>query len=182
MLREDYEKLLKVFRETERYALQTKDSDLYYMAPYANPRRNYNYHGIYVDIFVLQRNNRFIAQTFERLMWKVLIYGSKIDDSSFARNPFYLYKKTFFGSIAVVRFLFERIPTNRLRHTYGGGFSRNVRHMEDLFPLICCEFKDGKFPIPGKYDSYLRRIYGDYMKLPEPDKVQPHIMKMKFLK
>lgn len=193
MLREDYLKLLKIFKETEQYVLQTKDNDPYYVAPYAKLRDkksyieehgqdcNYNYRGIYVDIFVLEKSNGFLAYIYHRLMWKILMYGSNIENSSLAKSLFYLYKKTFYASITIVRFLFGKIPGNKLIHTYGSGFYRNIRHMEDLFPLTYCEFEDSQFPIPGKYDSYLRGIYGDYMKLPDLDKIQPHIVKVKFL-
>lgn len=192
MLREDYLKLLKVFKETDQYVLQTKDNDPYYVAPYAKLRdkkssleeygqdNNYIYRGIYIDIFVLEKSNLFLAYIYHRLMWQILLYGSNIKDSSFAKKLFCFYKKFFFGSIILVRFLFGKIPGNKLRHTYGGGFYRNIRHLEELFPLTYCEFEDYKFPVPGKYDSYLRRMYGDYMKLPNPDKVQPHIKKLEF--
>ena len=42
-------------------------------------------------------------------------------------------------------------------------------------------FEDAQFPVPVNYDSYLSHIYGDYMKLPDLDKIHIHATKFKFL-
>lgn len=190
MLREDYLKLLKVFRESEQYVLQTKDNDLYYVAPFAKLRdkrsyieehgqdSNYTYRGVYIDVFVIEKSNRLIAHFYQWSMWKILMYGSNIKSSSFRKKTFCFYKKAFFCSIAIVRFLFGKLPTNELRHTYGTGFYRKVRYIEDIFPLSYCDFEGYSFPVPGNYDAYLRKIYGDYMKLPDLDNLQTHTQKV----
>ena len=55
-----------------------------------------------------------------------------------------------------------------LMHNFGLPFM-SVRKAGDIFPLKQVEFEGRLFPAPADPDKYLRRIYGDYMKLP-PEK------------
>lgn len=41
-------------------------------------------------------------------------------------------------------------------------------------PLGTVRFEDTTFPAPRDYDAYLTDLYGDYMKLPPPDKRESH--------
>ncbi len=194
MLREDYLKFLKVFKETERYVLQTKDNDTYYVAPYAKLRDkktyveehgqdcNYKYRGIYIDIFALERSYRCVSCFYQRVMWRILMFGSHIKKSSFKRNLFCFYKYIFYKSIAIARIVFRVFPFQKLRHTYGSGFCDNTRYEKEIFPLSYCEFEGYNFPVPRNYDAYLTRIYGDYMKLPDLDKLQNHMLKVEINK
>lgn len=44
----------------------------------------------------------------------------------------------------------------------------------DIFPLTEVVFEGKKFPAPGNYDRYLRRLYGNYMELPPKEKRHTH--------
>lgn len=57
------------------------------------------------------------------------------------------------------------------RKVDGGKIFLYVKEIEDI---IWQKFEDTFFPIPKGYDSYLRRIYGDYMELPPINKRIPH--------
>ena len=46
--------------------------------------------------------------------------------------------------------------------------------LESLFPLRLYEFEGCEFWGPNDYDTYLKNLYGDYMKLPPPEKRQTH--------
>ena len=39
-------------------------------------------------------------------------------------------------------------------------------------------FEGHEFSVPGQADAHLRHIYGDYMKLPDLDKLAPHVEKL----
>ncbi len=41
---------------------------------------------------------------------------------------------------------------------------------EDIFPTVEMEFEGDTYPVPGNYNTYLKTMYGDYMKLPPKDK------------
>ena len=65
------------------------------------------------------------------------------------------------------RLLFGFVGKNTLRHTYGVGLVKKVRKRDEIFPLANLEFEGRTFPVPGNYDMYLKRIYGEYMEIPE---------------
>ena len=56
-------------------------------------------------------------------------------------------------------------------HHYG---IKEVNVAADYFPVIEAEFEGRLFPVPSNYDTYLKRLYGDYMKMPPLDKQKTH--------
>ena len=68
----------------------------------------------------------------------------------------------------------------RLRHRLSAPFPKERMH-DEIFPLGKVTFEGHEFPAPGDTDAYLRRIYGDYMKLPDPDHIQVHAHKITVL-
>ena len=52
------------------------------------------------------------------------------------------------------------------------------RYEEDIFPLATLPFEGIPFPVPHDYDHHLRLLFGDYMRLPDLDKLQPHVGKL----
>ena len=61
-------------------------------------------------------------------------------------------------------------------HSYlamGHGFL-GKRDNKDIFPLTTISFEGMEFNCPRDWDSYLRKIYGDYEKLPDLDKLHIH--------
>jgi len=188
MLRDDYNKLIKVFKETNDYVLQTKDNDLFYVAPYAKLRDkhslieehsqdiNYKYRGIYIDIFIIEKNNGFLSKVFRNLMWYTLIFGSKCKNNSNMRTKvFILLKKMLYFFINISQIMFFWLPKNKLRHSYGSGYINNIREYCDIFPLKKISFEKYEFPAPKHSDRYLSKLYGEYMKLPKIDSQQKHL-------
>lgn len=49
-----------------------------------------------------------------------------------------------------------------------------IRKKTDIFPLGEIEFEGLKFKAPRDADSYLKRIYGNYMEIPPEDKIEDH--------
>lgn len=76
-----------------------------------------------------------------------------------------------------MRFLSRIKAGKQLRHTMGSSFLA-TRNIDDIFPLTRIRFEDEDFYAPGNYDSYLTKIYGDYMKLPNLDEIIPHTIKV----
>ena len=42
-----------------------------------------------------------------------------------------------------------------------------VLDTDSLFPIREVKYGDYMFPVPNDYDDYLKKIYGDYMKVPK---------------
>ena len=192
MLREDYLKLEKVFTESDRYVLQTRKNDPAYFAPYAKMRdkhsfivedgqdSRYRYRGIYIDIFQMEYTQRSLCRAFAHAVNFLLVPLNKADNIV-CRTLFAILKPTIYAGIAVSRTLFGGLKNNKLRHTYGSGWINNIRNTDDIFPLQRAKFEHIEVSVPNDLDSYLRKIYGDYMQLPPEDKIQrPHIKKLEF--
>lgn len=194
MLKEDYNKLVKLFKETDNYALQTKDNDFFYVAPYAKLRdkhsfieehsqdTNYKYRGIYIDVFIIEKNNKFLGRCFSSLMWRILLFGSKCKKRSIRKYVFFFLKKALYMFINIVQFLSGWLPYNKLRHVYGGGFMKNTREYTDIFPLAKIEFEGYQFMAPHDVDAYLNKLYRNHMKLPNLNNISTHLTNIKFYK
>jgi lipopolysaccharide cholinephosphotransferase len=71
------------------------------------------------------------------------------------------------------------VPGKKLRHTYGAWCYEVERYNDELYPLTSVEFEGYEFPAPGNVDAYLRRLYGNYMQI--PDVKQTHVKTIEFL-
>ena len=65
----------------------------------------------------------------------------------------------------------------RQRH---GSFFLKPRYKQDIFPLKEICFEGYNFVVPNNSDAYLRKIYGDYMCLPDVSNVEIHTLKISF--
>ena len=191
MLREDYEKFVKVLQEEKNldYILQTHQTDSNYWAPYGKLRdlhsyikednsndMYYKYHGVYVDIFIMEPSSSlFLTRCSTFLQYKVLydmnlrIHHKLCRQVYFPVGYFLLYKFFF----PLMRLISRCRAKDQLRHTLGSCFVK-PRDRKDIFPLEQMEFEGYLFPVPGNYDRYLQKIYGDYMRMPDPETIRVH--------
>lgn len=56
----------------------------------------------------------------------------------------------------------------------GLGYLKEVFSKEEILPTIEMDFCNVKVKVPKIYDKYLSNLYGDYMKIPEPEKRERH--------
>ena len=72
-------------------------------------------------------------------------------------------------------------PTRSLSHlspliTSGMGIPfHNPRYAKEIFPLTTHVFEGHQLPVPHDADAHLRHIFGDYMQLPDLDKLKLHV-------
>ena len=192
MMRKDYLKLEKILAKDPRYIFQTRKNDYFYTAPYAKFRdkktkitehgqdANYKYKGIYMDVFYLEYSNQYIAKIYAILMWRILLFGSKAKNF-FESGLFFVMKKALYFSLPITRLFSKLIPGKKLRHAYGAGFIDMIRHEDRIFPLTKIQFEGLEFPAPKDVDFYLTSMYGDYMTLPDINKIPKHLTEIEFL-
>lgn len=195
--REDYPRLLQVLSQETAgtdYALQTHDTDPGYFFTYAKLRdrrsllqeqtgydRIFTYQGIYLDLFVLEPMTKPLHWLSNRtfgIIYKVL------------RNPEYntqqLIRKTDSIYRANMRFVFpllrllSRLFSPRLL-TYSPGIPfESQRDPAELFPLSTVVFEGHRFSAPHNPESYLRRMFGNWQRLPDVDKISTHTARLEF--
>ena len=61
-----------------------------------------------------------------------------------------------------------------LMHTWDV-YHGSRRYEQEIFPLSEIDFEGKSFYVPHNVDAYLRRIYGDYMKIPDESHRQIHM-------
>lgn len=195
MLREDYKKFVRVMANESQtdYVLQTHETDKGYFYPYAKLRdlhscikenhlmdTYYKYKGCFVDIFIMEPSSSFFLHRLSCFLQSFLI----IRPSLFFKNKWirFIYfsvtytivYKVFFP---IIRFLSCIGANGQLRHTEGTGFIK-PRNISDILPLKKICFEGVELPVPNNFDAYLRKIYGDYMCLPDLENVKVHTEKM----
>lgn len=193
MMREDYLHLMKVLpRELPDWlALQNHETDPDYFFFYAKIRdrrsrmeentgydRLWKEKGIYIDIFPMERHPIALHRLTEKTvghMYKV--WRTSTDDAKSmpqVRCIFNFNRKLVFPFL---RFVCRFIPCGVITSGMGIPY-HNPRFRDEIFPLSTHSFEGHEFPVPGNADAHLRHIYGDYMQLPNLDKLAPHVGKL----
>lgn len=129
------------------------------------------YRGCYIDVFTIapsssRRLHRFGCKLVgTELKWRV-----KSPRSLRSR----LLRGVLHGIVFPVMSAVSRVGAgDRMRHVIPSFFSAE-RRLPELLPVSEVSFEGYTFKAPADPDAYLRRIYGDYMRLPDPDKIQVH--------
>ena len=188
MLREDFEKFNEIVPRylPDYLKLQNHRSDKCYYWPFSKVRDErypikevfntdirYKYHGIYIDIFCIEKGTLFFSKISKWLHYKLCL-----GRSCYKSTP-KLYLAFIYNVLTYLVYPFFRMcvsfsSASKLFQTFGTGFHKH-REMSDLFPLAQIEFEGLMFNAPKDCHAYLKRIYGDYMKLPDESKIVSHI-------
>lgn len=202
MLREDYEKFLKVSIEElpEQYFVQTNDSDKHFPFGFARildmkskylDDKNKFKTGLTVDVFPIDNayDNR-IMHNISIFMIKTLqgLAKSKITLNMSNYNGIITKIMVFMSSLAgklfSTRFLIKAqkmiaISNNHKNAKYKCFYSYSFNYLNRLFPsevfneIELLEFEGHMFPGPKGWDKVLTIIYGDYMTMPSIDERVP---------
>ena len=180
MLRSDYLKLKKVFKENEICELQTYDNDLFYTEPFPKLRlkgnfvsegnfdKYYKYHGAFMDIFIMEESPYLLAKFCHLLMGStrrvVFLLNKHVVLASIILKICKPINKMIVNICRIIGRLFNKKGV--LRHTYGTGCVKNIRVYDEIFPLREEIFENSKYNIPHNYDNYLKALYGTYMEIP----------------
>ena len=194
MTKDDYEKLLNSFQETDKYAIQSHENDKYFFQTFAKFRdkksrlyenqpaqQYYQYNGIFIDILKMNFTNKAISKQLFRLI-------------EFFSLPLKTRKKVpkfiTFISKEFINLIFKLIPhidkfyakRNNLEfgHDYGSYFYNKKRDYNKLFPLKTAKFEDYSFPVPNDMYGYLSATYGNWMKFPDFDNLHIHLVDVEY--
>jgi len=192
MLWPDYKRFMRLFKETDDYQLQTYQTDPFYTSPSAklrdkhshieehNKNTNYLMKGLFVDIFPLEKSPLIVQRFFLHWRWRMTMDADKKGIQSIERIVLGIRKKAMYLCISIARVLSSWWPGNQLHFSPGVGFIDEKRDIDDIFPVTYLEFEGYMLPVPGKYDSYLTKMYGDYMTPPKIDDIHQHISEITY--
>ena len=198
MLRSDYLRLLKVLPQElpDNLALQTNETDPNYIFIYGKLRdkdshleetnsydRIFHYTGIYIDIFPLEKIPYCLAWIGGHMQGQIYnqLNNKNIKESTLYKRIRRIYHFNTRIGFPILRFIAKLFPRKELRHSFGTAYFK-PRYTDDIFPLTEMEFEGKMFPVPRQTDAVLRKIYGDYMQLPDLENIHPHYNKLEFYK
>ncbi|WP_297676948.1 LicD family protein [uncultured Bacteroides sp.] len=197
MLREDYVKFANALEEEKSsdYILQTHHTDFNYLAPYGKLRDlhshikedNYNdlyyqYNGIYIDIFILDPSSSLIVSKISNyLQYFMLFHMNRYLHNKIVRKIYFSINYGLLDNFLfpLLRGVLRIRARGQLRHTLGSCFNK-PRYEDDIFPLSQMNFEGFAFPVPNNFDNYLSKIYGNYMSLPDLNKIRLHTTEVNF--
>ena len=196
MMRSDYVRLMEMLpKELPSWlALQNDETDENYFYFYAKVRdrrsrmleqngydRLWKEQGIYIDIFPMEQHPIRLHKLTEKTVGHMYkIWRTSTDDTKSMRRVrriFDINKQVVFSCL---RQLCKLLPGKVITSGMGIPF-HNPRFADEIFPLTTHEFEGIAFPVPNNTDAHLRHIFGDYMQLPDLDKLSPHVDKLEFL-
>ena len=192
MMYDDYKRFEKIFKENDCYALQSYKTDKYYTMTYSKFRdkhsrikehgqdNRYKYHGVYIDIFVLRRNPKFLGRVYNIFCHKLLFWGGTMKSGSLNNTVFSILRGLLFITIKFSHAICSIIPNRPLIFELGSGDQDKVHNKKDFSKLILADFEGYQFPIPSGYDHYLTSLYGNYMELPNLNSINPHVEDVEF--
>ena len=195
MMRKDYVRLLSVLKQElpDWLALQDDDTDPGYFFCYAKVRdrrsclnegnnydRQWKEKGIYIDIFPMERHPIWLHKLTEKTighMYKV--WRTSTDDAKAIRSVRRIFNINTRVLFPLLRAFCRLLPGKTITSGMGIPY-HNPRYAAEIFPLTTHVFEDRQFPVPGHADLLLRRLYGDYMQLPDLTKLAPHVAHLEF--
>ena len=198
MMKEDYNKLIKFFKETDKYVIQTHENDHYYFQTFAKFRdknseleektrgqQHYKYKGVFIDIFPMNLTYRPASKKLNAL---IRIFAKPLRSNR--KLPTFIIKlsKFLINSVFKVIPYVEKHYATRIDlefgHDYGSFFCNNKRDLtkDKLYPLQIASFENQNFPIPNNASQYLTTIFGDWEKLPSLQHIHQHLVNIKYNK
>lgn len=204
MPRDDYEKFMKVAKKElgSNYFLQNADTEEGYWLSFAKVRKNNTlfeepsvvnmaekiHKGIFVDIFpfdyVQKKEGFFVHMQFilskalnETMYYKAGVFKNK-------KSLKYKYLVSLFQVLpmkAVSKLQSKVVSIQKQKGArYLADFNSSRKYLAAIYPMeYLVPTQDGmfdgkNFAIPQNYDIYLKKVYGDYMKLPKEEERVNH--------
>ena len=200
--REDYDRLLTIFKDTERYQLMAFEKNRNYVFPYAklcdmSTRKIESGYsssvelGLDIDVFPLDywadrlEEAKQESKIQKRRMFRLGLAKLQKPDSvnpakRFLKGILMIFCKARGSAYYVEKIIRGARKTEQRGSRYMGGKAWNVYGERDILPAevfseaIELEFEGEKFFAPVGYDTFLTSLYGDYLPEPPVEKRKTH--------
>ena len=194
MMREDYDKLLRVMSKEKNlpYLLQDHSTDDGYFFSYGKLRdpksvldevtgydRIFNMRGVYIDIITFEK----MPPAFNWFACRCLGFCYRVMKCKRFSDR---QAKLLVGGIynicdglvfPILRLLSKCKRTEWVHRSPGIPYKSRTTYKE-IFPTVNIEFEGHSFPAPNDTHGYLTRMFGDYMQLPNLDNIHGHVFKL----
>jgi lipopolysaccharide cholinephosphotransferase len=197
MMRSDYLRLMEVLPSElpEWLALQNDETDPNYFFFYAKVRdrrsrmleqnnydRLWREQGIYIDIFPMEQHPIWLHKLTEKTVGHMYkIWRTSTDDTKAIRQVKRIFDFNNRWLFPIFRSILPLFTFHSSLVTSGMGIPfHNRRYLDEIFPLTTHVFEGHEFPVPYHADAHLRHLYGDYMQLPDLNKIAIHVGKLEF--
>jgi lipopolysaccharide cholinephosphotransferase len=200
--RADYDRMIKLFKDTERYKLFAFEKDENYRYPIAKlcdmttlkDEEGYNNGvtlGVDIDLFPLdawdddlekaKKEVRYIAKNMFRLgLTKLKKPDSRNPIKKFIKGCLMIFYKMFGSKYFIKKILKASNKEGQQGNNYLGCKAWCVYGEKGIIPAsvfaetVDIEFEGEMFPAPKDYDTYLTCLYGDYLPEPPKEKQKTH--------
>lgn len=197
MSREDYNKLLAVFKDNDKYTLQKDNID--YPLNFSKLRANNTtfiedipykkkyrkiHQGVFIDIFPVDK----VAKSKIKAKLQILSSNILIAQSLFLRgypNSHNSLKKQIIMGLSVILFPIRKILYSYVTKFnsqkdydyvcsfYGTTSPKIFQQKESFFlPFTKLQYEDTFLPVMNNYKEFLTDAYGDYMQLPSESQIK----------
>ena len=192
LMRKDYQRLMKILPQElpPHIVLQTNDTDknfFYFFAKLRDTRsfldegaydRCFKYRGIFIDIFPFDQ----LQLPLQRLKLQSYAYTLYRNGNGSEKALRKIRTLTWFNrhiSFPVLRCLSRLSGGKTLTYDFGIPF-HIVYNKQDIFPLTTHDFEGIPLCVPGNSHHMLQSQFGDYMRLPNLDTIDHHVLNLQF--
>jgi lipopolysaccharide cholinephosphotransferase len=133
----------------------------------------FKYSGVGFDVFSIEKSSQFAAHMAKFFYLNMQHPTQYIKNNTLRHFMIRLVQVINFGLLLPLTRLIGLInPKGEYHYELGSGFYDQPLHYEDIFPLTTIEFEGVTFPAPKDTDMYLKRLYGDWRKLPSEEEIK----------
>ena len=194
----DFEKLCTILKKElpNNLKLQDQSTEKFYPMRFAKVRdRNSIVYddftdthikekGLFIDIFPVEKGSIFLKKAihffYYRLVVNIKFKNSKKGKTS--KLVSYITWPCIYFAIKVARLFNFLVPKDQIIGAYGTvGLYWTKFNRKDIFPLKIKKFEGHNFLVPKDSDKQLKKLYGDYMKMPPVKERKIHATKIDFL-
>ena len=200
--REDYDRMITLFKDDERYRLFAFEKDQNYLFPFAKlcdmttRKDEFGYEckvelGVDIDLFPLDawdddlEKAKKEAKKIKTLMFYLGLSKLKKSDSAHplkraVKAALMIWCKMLGGKHFIREIQKETCKEGQKGNAYVGAKSWCVYGAKGIIPAeafaeaVDIEFEGEMFPAPVGYDTYLTCLYGDYLPEPPKEKQKTH--------